>query len=825
MATALVAIAAASAFAIRSIATGFSAHAQDNARAWIAADVMTAYIGLPPSPEQLAAVHSLDATIQSTLVTEIPASFTSTAVTVPVMGTVKVVDPNAYPYYGRLDLKSGQSLKTSLNAHSVAVSMDVLDALQLHVGDEMRINGTLFGIGDILGHEPDRWAVSAPPAGRIVLSQEAFRRVHLSGLATFPPLGSYRILMRTPITTDRRKLCVRLDNIFPGARVIDYTSRTPETAVVGEFVLPFLNVAELLCIVLGAIGVAAAVHFHILRSIESLAVLKSLGATTSRIVSVYLSQVVAIALAGSLLGLVGGRVVESLLSQLGARYLDLELHGANRLSAGTETVVFTLLVAIVAAWVPLSRIRLIPASVLLRRDFGEKLEIQRSIAERVQLGPLAVALAVALVAITISLPSDSWGLRAMILLAFVAGAMALAGLGELAMSLLFRANHRIRGMPWFVRHGTANLYRYRRQSRMVVVALATSVACMMIALLGQAHLRTYLLDALPFHTPNLLVIRIDGSRRASLSQALEHLDGVEAAPQFIPTTWVSLSRVGDSSLQALRTAQPRSWIQKDWPAGCSDTVPPLVTVVAGHWWSSDTQSNVAALDEPLAHLFGVGVGSRVEFAVQGRPVSTLVGAIVRIPAAQRAWWREIIFNCKVIPHPLYTGAITVASDRLPGVQRFLHDRFPNVMVIGVDDLLRRTERVAQDAIQILKTVGWAVASMAACLLLAVIGSVRAFRVYEIAMLRMLGASTAKVLAAIAAEYVFLGAIAGLFGAVFGSIAAAVILRYVAGTFEWILDIRVIALTAICASAVAVLFGMLGSLPLLRPKPLEVLRRR
>ena len=420
---------------------------------------------------------------------------------------------------------------------------------------------------------------------------------------------------------------------------------------------------------------------------------------------------------------------------------------------------------------------------------------------------------------------DSWRLRANVVAAIAAGSMVLAVLSEFAMSSLFHGIRRIRSLPWFVRHGAANLNRYRRQSRMAVVALATSVACMMIALLGQAHLRTYLLDALPFHTPNLLVIRIDGSYVDSLSRALQRLEGVEAAPQFIPTTWVSLSRVGDSSLQVLRTERPRSWIQKEWPAGCSDTLPPLVTVVAGHWWRHDTPSNLVALDESLANLFGVGVGSSVEFAVHGRPVSTLVGAVIRIPVAERAWWREIIFNCQVIPRALYTGAITVASDHAPEVRRVLRDRFPNVIVMDVDDLLRRTQRVADDAIHTLTIVGWAVAGMAACLIFAVLGSVRAFRVYEIAMLRMLGASTFRVLIAIAAEYSLLGAIAGLFGAGFGSISAALILRHIAGTFEWILDVRALALTVMCASAVAMLIGVLGSFPLLWPKPLEVLRRR
>jgi len=70
-----------------------------------------------------------------------------------------------------------------------------------------------------------------------------------------------------------------------------------------------------------------------------------------------------------------------------------------------------------------------------------------------------------------------------------------------------------------------------------------------------------------------------------------------------------------------------------------------------------------------------------------------------------------------------------------------------------------------------------------------------------------------------------GGLAGLFGAVLGSVATGVILRHTAGIVVWTLDLRAIAITMAGAAAAAAAVGVLGSLPLLRPKPFEVLRRQ
>jgi putative ABC transport system permease protein len=580
-----------------------------------------------------------------------------------------------------------------------------------------------------------------------------------------------------------------------------------------------------LAIAVGSIGIGAAAHFHLLRSMDTVAILKSLGATTERIMSVYLLQVVCLASTGIVLGVASGGLVEVLLGKLAIGYLGAQIDGANRVAVALETAIFSLLVASVAAWVPLSRIRFIPAAVLLRRDTGEKLQLQRSIAERIRFRPTVLLVVLGIAALVIFQPGESWRGRAFLLLGIGVGVSAVYAISQASIAALFHIiRARGQNLPWSVRQGIGNLHRYHRQARTVIVALASAVAFIVIALLAGRHLQAYILDAIPFHTPNLLFIYVDETRKAELSEVLAHQPGVEGRPQFIPTAWVALSRAGNSTLETLRAGRPQTWIPRDWPASCSDSKPPSVDVVAGQWWSPGTPDNNVALSEDLAELFGVHVGSRMDFVVGRRPIQARLGALLRIPPAQRAWWREIVFNCQVLPRALYSGAITIAPEHLDDVRQSLHERFPEVILLDINDLLQRTERIGAQALRILSIIGVVAAFLAGCLLLAVIGSVRAFRVYDIAIMRALGARKSTLLAPLAMEYLALGGLAGLFGGVLGCLATSLILRQAAGILIWTLDPYAIAIATIGGAALAALFGLLGSITLLQPKPLEILRR-
>jgi len=822
LAAILMASGAAASFGVRGIADGFATRSQANAREWIAADVMALHFGRAPAPEQWNAVKELSRGSEFTLVVEMGLLASSDQAPDPVLTEAKVVDPAAYPYYGRIEGKTGRALRSLLSARSVVVSDDVLEALQVPVGGTLRINQAEFTIADVIATEPDRFATPPVPLGRLIISREAMDR---TGLLQPDTIGLYRILFRTPPSVDRPLICRRLEDIFPAAQVIDYTSRTPETSAMVNWVIPFLDLIAFLSLLVGAFGIAAAAHFHLLRSMDTIAMLKALGATSRRITGAYLVQVIGLALAGIAIGIAGGGAVESALGHMAVRYMGGQITGVHGLRTAFEIAFFSLLAALVAAWIPLSSIRFVSMSVLLRRDTGEKLRVQRPMLESSRSVPAALMLALLMCTVVVFQPAGSWRERGLLLLTIGAAVGLLIIAARVSIAALYHLARGWKRLPWFARQGVFNLQRYRRQSHAVIAVWAGGAAFITIALLGGRHLQAYVRDAIPFHTPNLLFVHVEKARLAELSKTLESQAGVEEQPSFIPTGWVELSRAGASSLELLRSRKPQTWIQRGWPASCADSAPEKIDIISGRWWNAPVQADQVALSQDLATLFGARVGDRMQFVAGRRVIDARLSAVVRIPPAQRAWWREIIFNCSALPDEAYSGAVTIAPAQLSQVRRFLRQAFPDLLVLDLADLLARTEELGRQALGILTGIGIFVAGMAGLLLVATMNSVRVFRLYDIAILRALGASKRTLLAVLAAEFFTLGSIAGLAGGVVGSAATALFLRHAAGIVVSPFDPEVVVLVTLASAALASLVAVVGSIPLLRPKPLEILRRQ
>ena len=813
------AVAAATMSGVRGVAVQFSRHALDNARQWIASDVTVVYYGQPLTPEQWASVHAQPEIAAATVVSEAEATAYSNQAPDPVTVSLKAVEPDVYPFYGRLELRYNRTLRQVLDDRSAVVSPDVLEALQVHVGDSIRIHRAEFRIRDVVVSEPDQFAIPQAPIGRIIVSDQGLGR---SGLLAFGGWAYYRLLARTRDGIDRRPLCSRLEQMFPEAKVIDYTSRMSQTTAAAEWIVPFLKVVALLAMAFGAVGIAAAAYFHILRTEDSIATLKSLGATGSHILSIYCFQTMCLALVGLMAGAACQPLVVGFLRRLAAHYFNTEIDGGVGIGVNVESSLLILAAAIGAALIPLSRIGAIPPSLLLRRDLGEKrsMPAHSNVVEKLRWAAAGAPIAAFVLFRTL----HSFRAVAFFTLAIGLAVVGMHLLARITFSALL-CGTRAGGIriPWTVRYGIANLYRHQRRSSMVMVLLTSGVALMLATLLGEARLRTSILDGMPFRAPNLVFLQVRNSQMVGLSQLLAGQSGILRGPDFVPTAWLTLASSDHRTLAALRRSEPDVWIQNTWSASCLDAKPPSLDVISGRWWGHPATENAVALDPELARLFRTSVGGTLNFITEGQPVRARVAALIRIPPAQRLWLHEMVFNCAALPGATYSGALTIAPQHLHRVQQLLREQLPDVVFLDVDHLVQQSQRVGREATGILLLFAGLIVSAAVCLLLAVIQSLRMFRVYEIGVLRCLGARRLKLLTPIVIEYSVLGAISGVAGGLFGCVATAFVLLQATGRFVWIFDLPVI-LSAVFAAAIAMAaVGLLGSSTLFHPKPLDVLR--
>ena len=105
------------------------------------------------------------------------------------------------------------------------------------------------------------------------------------------------------MTADAETAAVRkqLEAALPDAQVMDFREGNPALTRGLDNATSILSLICLVAMVLGAIGVAMAMHAHLEQRMDMLAILKAIGADSSDLLRIFLLQTLGLGLAGGLL--------------------------------------------------------------------------------------------------------------------------------------------------------------------------------------------------------------------------------------------------------------------------------------------------------------------------------------------------------------------------------------------------------------------------------------------------------------------------------------------------------------------------------------------
>jgi putative ABC transport system permease protein len=155
-------------------------------------------------------------------------------------------------------------------------------------------------------------------------------------------------------------------------------------------------------------------------------------------------------------------------------------------------------------------------------------------------------------------------------------------------------------------------------------------------------------------------------------------------------------------------------------------------------------------------------------------------------------------------------------------QRAAFTKFPSVSVVNIADALEIVQQVVdQIAVVIRFLSGFAILAGAVILAASVAGT-RFRRIREVVILKTLGATKRQVVRIFAVEFLMLGVVAGVMGALLGVAFSAIVLNRLMDAkfhFEPMAALIAVLLTTLLANV----SGWLASVRILQQKPLEALR--
>lgn len=828
-----VAIGVAALTGVRGFSSSFRAALLDRARSIMAAD-LSARMFQQPTPEEQKGLDAIAGeSVQITPVTELLSMASSAKTLDPLLVSLKAVDPAMYPFYGDVQLSPAGKLKDVLKSDTVVVADDLLVRLHMNVGDSLKIGSRIFRIAAIVVNEPDRLSGNFAAGPRVFISREG---LDASGLLAPGSHAGQRYLFKVPKPSNGAPISEkavadlkeRLEKLLPEAQVIDYRETNPALTQGLDRATSLLSLMSLVALVLGAVGVAMAMRAHLEQRLDTIAIMKSLGAGSGEIIRIYLIQTLLLGLLGGLLGVACGGLVQMAFPYFLGKLLGVPTAVHVQLRTVLTGLGVGILTTLLFTLPPLLDIRSIRPILILRRAVDESSDpfltaVLRKLTKNLSQIVAAVLILTGLAAIAATLSDSvtvgrvfSLGLLVVLVALLIACAALLGGLRR------FLVRTRLH-LPSTVRHGLANLYRPGNPSAALLAAVGLGVMQIMsVFLVQQAVVRELHLSSAP-NLPNVFLIDITPKEVEGVRHLLRSQPSVTAEPEFLP--------VVSSRILAINGVPATKAALKNFPRRMLRSIsltsfpgPPAgITVVEGKWWSARESKPVVAIAQRQAERLGVQVGSKVTFAAQDSEFTATVVALTK-PDGQHIYSRAEFYLPEAILKGLPTvwyGGVHSDPNRVGEVQRALYQAYPTVTVINVAQALETVRSVVIQITYVIQFLAAFSVFAGIVILASAIAGTRYRRLREVVVLKTLGATRARIAAVFSIEFAVLGLVAGSVGIAFANGIARVLLGRMSVTYHFHWGWTVAALIATALATVAT--GWAASFRVLGQKPLEVLR--
>jgi putative ABC transport system permease protein len=358
-------------------------------------------------------------------------------------------------------------------------------------------------------------------------------------------------------------------------------------------------------------------------------------------------------------------------------------------------------------------------------------------------------------------------------------------------------------------------------------APALGLGLALLVALGQiqSNLVAQVRDTAPAKAPSVAYTEIPDAKAAAFD-ALVRKTLPELKAEDYGRTPVMTIRVISLNGQEIDVekvkASERWFVEQEIGATWQATLPASAKIVEGDWWPrnwNDPTDARVSVEVDAAKGIGAKVGDRLGILVSGREVEAKIDNLRKVD------WGGFGANFALVFAP---GAFEGAQFRHFAIARLtptqeakmtvaLAQDFPAVGIVRVREALAAAGDLFESlaiAIQAIAAVALAAGAAAVAGALAA-GSRR--RLYEAAILKSLGASRARIVAALAIEQACAGLIAALIGSGLGLGAAYFI---VTGALEadWVLNVGLVgsillgAVSAFACAGIAIGFAALGRPP-------------
>jgi putative ABC transport system permease protein len=656
-------------------------------------------------------------------------------------------------------------------------------ALGASTGDTVSVGARQLRLGRMLISRPDQGSAFVDFAPALLINDADLASTRLIQPAS---RARYALLLAGNTAALERFRKIFRETRVAGERLMDVADASPQIGDASRRAGRFLAFASLVAVLLCAVAVAISARSYVRSHLDVVALMKTLGASRRFVLGVALIQLLMLAIAATAVGAGAGWITEEWLLHVlrGLLRADLPRAGVRPVLIGLIVAVAMLIGFALPSLLQLTRV---PALRVLRRDAGPPTPALWS------------AFLPALLAVIAVIYGTLGELR--LSLWFTIGLLAAVALLALAGTALVTLAGRVRGgmaVAW--RYGIASLARRRAESVTLIVAFGLGVLLLLTLTLMRRDLVDQWRTSLPATAPNYFFVNIPTDERDAFVEQLR-LQGAQLE-RLLPMIRGRLTAINGQKVSQLRFKGPRGdgFADREQNLTWSDALGDDNRITAGRWWTAaDSGAHLVSVASEYQEALGLKLGDTLHFEIAGEELD------VKVASFRQVKWDSFRPNFFIVfPPGLLDGTagtyMTSAyfQPRSAGAMAALVQRFPEVSIFNVGDLLAQVRAVIDKAVTAVQSVFIFTVLAGLTVLLAAVQASRDERRQETAVLRVLGAARRTILVSVLSEFSALGLLAGVLAASGAAVGGLALARQLGLTyrFDWLVWIAGVVATVL-----------------------------
>lgn len=725
-----------------------------------------------------------------------------------LLANLKVVE-QGYPFYGVVILASGRPFHDVLQPGTVVVAQELLERLQLNVGDALQIGQATLTIGDVVTFEPDR------PVNFFTLGPRIFidsRDLAAIDLVKEGSRVNYTVLLKLSDETQLDPTADQLRAVMePQEDVETYRSARSGVQRFFDNLLLFLSLVAIFTLLLAGVGIQSALTALLRERNNTIAVIKTVGASSRFVTINFLAVITLLGLVGTVLGIGVGLLLERLFPLLLGNLLPPNVELTISLRTLAEGVALGLIVVTCFTFLPIFQLDELKPNFIFRKE-------NPPLVWRLPYVIVLLILASFFVGMVL------WQLQRLALgLYFIGGVLGLLLLAALltygALWLLRRTSFQ----SMVLRQAMRGLFRPRNATYSIIVTLSAALAVIFCIYLLERNLNAAFVEAYPEDAPNVIFIDLQPEQLTTfgelVGQDLDYYPSVRATMLAVNGQPIDAAqeeqRRGDNLARPFNLTY-RDYLLEDEAVQSGGTLFP--TAIA-------TGTIPVSILDDLLELRPFALGDRITFRIQGVPLEATVTSI-RTRTAEEDFRPFFLFVfppdvLRSAPQSIFT-ATRLPPAEISSLRNRIVAALPNVTVIDITETVANAAAVADRLVQIIRFFTLFSVLAGVLIVISSVFATRQARIQEAVYYKVLGAKRSFVRQVFTVENLLLGLISALLALLMAQVGSWALCRYLFEiNYQPALGASLLLVAATMALVTGV--GMAASGSILRSKPILILR--